>query len=275
MKSRASIHSHPVHPMLVTLPIGLWTTSLAFDVMSAASGDRRLRQTANDMVVAGIAGAVAAAVPGAIDYFAVIPPGSSAKKRGATHGLLNVSLTALYSINYLLRTHSPERWGRWLGTPLSLLGVGALMYSGWLGGTLVYRNQIGVDHRGPNATKWQESGEIEARAGVFIEVATLAEFEEPGQMKLVHLNGHRIVVARVPGTDEERLVAFADGCTHRGGPLSDGVLACDVVTCPWHGSQFDVETGAVVSGPAKVGIRVYPVEIEGESVRVGAPEPEG
>src|SRR5436309_2790385 len=121
--------------------------------------------------------------------------------------------------------------------------------------TLVYRNQIGIDHRGPNATKWQESGPIEGTPSQPVAVARMEEFEKPGQMKLVHLNGHRIVVAR----EGDRIVAFQDHCTHRGGPLADGVLACNTVTCPWHGSQFNVETGEVVSGPAEERIQVYPV----------------
>src|SRR5437763_269133 len=126
MKSRANFKDHPIHPMLVSLPIGLWTASLAYDLAAAARTEPRLRQSANDMLLAGLVGAVAAAVPGAVDYFAVIPPESSAKSRGATHGLLNVGLTALYGVNSLLRARSPERWGRWLGTPLSLIGFGGL-----------------------------------------------------------------------------------------------------------------------------------------------------
>jgi nitrite reductase/ring-hydroxylating ferredoxin subunit/uncharacterized membrane protein len=269
VKSRAHFKSHPIHPMLVTMPIGLWTGSLAYDLTASARGSDRLRDSANDMMLAGLIGAVTAAIPGAIDYFAVIPPDSSAKKRGATHGLINVSLAALYGLNWLLRTRSPERWGRWLGTPLSAIGFGTLMYSGWLGGTLVYRNQIGVDHRGPNATKWRESGAIEGPPGEPVAVARMEEFEKPGQMKLLHLNGHRIVLAR----HEDRILAFQDHCTHRGGPLSDGTLACNLITCPWHGSQFDLETGQVVSGPAEEKIQVYPVRVDGDIVQVIAPEP--
>src|SRR5689334_1439122 len=106
MRSRASIKSHPIHPMLVSLPIGLWTGSLAYDLAAAARGDdperTRLRHSADDMMLAGLVGALAAAVPGAIDYLAVIPPESSAKKRGATHGLIKLSLAALYGINWLV-----------------------------------------------------------------------------------------------------------------------------------------------------------------------------
>src|SRR5437764_2647509 len=136
MKSRASLKSHPIHPMLVSLPIGLWTGSLAYDVLSASADDdadsARLRRSADDMMLAGFVGALSAAVPGAIDYFAVVPPDSSAKKRGATHGLLNVGLAALYGLNWLLRSRSPGGWGRRLGTPLSALGFAGLLYSGSL-----------------------------------------------------------------------------------------------------------------------------------------------
>lgn len=273
MKSRAHFKSHPIHPMLVSLPIGLWSGSLAYDLLAAGKRDRagreRFRDSADDMMLAGLVGALAAAVPGIIDYLAVIPPDSSAKDRGRKHGMLNAGLTVLYGVNYLLRTRSPERWGKRLGTPLSMLGFGGLMISGWLGGTLVYRNQIGVDHRGPNATKWRESGPLTGEPGEAVEVATLEEFEKPGQMKLVHLNGHRIVVAR----EGDSLLAFSDHCPHKGGPLSDGVLACGAITCPWHGSQFNIETGEVISGPAEAQIQVYPVRMEGESVRLIAPAP--
>jgi nitrite reductase/ring-hydroxylating ferredoxin subunit len=55
-------------------------------------------------------------------------------------------------------------------------------------------------------------------------------------------------------------VAFADRCTHKGGPLSDGTLACGIVQCPWHGSQFNVNSGAVEQGPAEQPIETYDVD---------------
>jgi nitrite reductase/ring-hydroxylating ferredoxin subunit len=74
-------------------------------------------------------------------------------------------------------------------------------------------------------------------------------------MALLHLGDRRVVLART----EEGLVAFDDRCTHRGGPLSDGTLACGTVQCPWHGSQFDVRTGRAVHGPAEASIAVHRV----------------
>ena len=75
-------------------------------------------------------------------------------------------------------------------------------------------------------------------------------------MKLVHAGDERIAVGRT----EDGYAAFQDRCTHKGGPLSDGVLICGTVQCPWHGSQFDVHTGEVKCGPAEQKIATYPIE---------------
>jgi nitrite reductase/ring-hydroxylating ferredoxin subunit len=75
-------------------------------------------------------------------------------------------------------------------------------------------------------------------------------------MKLFRIGSRRVVLART----EDGYVAFDDRCTHRGGPLSDGTLACGTVQCPWHGSQFDVRTGAVKHGPARESVKTYAIE---------------
>jgi len=74
-------------------------------------------------------------------------------------------------------------------------------------------------------------------------------------MKLIHVNDKRIVIART----EKGYVAFDDHCTHKGGSLAGGAMICETVQCPWHGSQFDVNTGAVKAGPAKEKINTYNV----------------
>jgi nitrite reductase/ring-hydroxylating ferredoxin subunit len=99
-------------------------------------------------------------------------------------------------------------------------------------------------------------------------VVALADELKEGQMKLLIFPDRRVVLGRT----SEGYVAFDDRCTHRGGPLSDGVLACDTVACPWHGSQFDVNKGKVKAGPAEAAIATYPVkEVEGE-VRLTLPK---
>jgi nitrite reductase/ring-hydroxylating ferredoxin subunit len=135
-----------------------------------------------------------------------------------------------------------------------------------MGGTLSFRNQIGVDHRYAGAGKWSEA-EISARPGEPVAVARSDELEVD-QMKLLRLEGgRRLVLART----ETGYVAFDDHCTHKGGSLAGGLMACGTVICPWHGSQFDVNTGAARAGPAEQGIRTYPVEQSDGEVRLVLP----
>lgn len=207
---------------------------------------------------AGIISAVAAAVPGLLDYLYVIPPQSSAKKRGAKHGLINTAVVILFSVSWILR---PETTTSFLIVAIDTGGFVLLTVAGWLGGTLVYRNQIGVDHRYAYAGKWKE--EYFQESGSPIAVADDGELKT-NQMKLLHIGKKRIVLART----ENGFAAFDDRCSHRGGGLSDGSITCGVVQCPWHGSQFDVSSGEVKAGPAKERIKVYAVRVENGKVFV-------
>lgn len=198
----------------------------------------------------GLLFAGVAAVPGILDYFGIVPPESSAKKRATKHALLMISMLFVFTVALLLRRNSQISF--YLVFAIDLAGVILLCIAGWHGGTLVYRNQIGVDHRYAGAGKWKEEtinseGRIELR-----------NIEKLGvnQMKLLHINNKRIVVGRT----ESEIVAFDDFCTHRGGSLADGTLICGTVQCPWHGSQFNVRTGAVNAGPAKERIGTYRIE---------------
>jgi nitrite reductase/ring-hydroxylating ferredoxin subunit len=141
---------------------------------------------------------------------------------------------------------------------LEFIGVAIMSVAGWLGGTLVYRNQIGVDHRYADAGKWQEKTLPPAAGGEAVDVGA-ADDLEVNQMALLHVGDRRVVLART----EDGVVAFDDRCTHRGGPLSDGTLACGTVQCPWHGSQFDVRTGQPVHGPAEAPVQVHEVSERG------------
>ena len=85
---------------------------------------------------------------------------------------------------------------------LEVAGAAVLSSGAWMGGTLVYRNQIGVDHRYARAGKWREAT-ISVPAGDFVTVADAEELK-PGQMKLLHLNGRRWVVARTGDGECER-----------------------------------------------------------------------
>lgn len=80
----------------------------------------------------------------------------------------------------------------------------------------------------------------------------------------VSANGVPLAIFKV----NDKFFAVANACPHAGGPLCEGQLADGVVTCPWHGSKFNVATGAVVNGPATMPVATYPVEVRGEDIFV-------
>jgi nitrite reductase/ring-hydroxylating ferredoxin subunit/uncharacterized membrane protein len=242
--------------MLVAFPIGLWVTALIFDLIGVAQGNAGLWAAGFYCVIAGCIAAVLAAMPGAVDWFTVVPPRSSAKRRGLVHGSLN-SIALLLFIYIAYRLGSPISRPDGLTVSLMVAGVVLLGISGWLGGTLVYRNQIGVDHRYAGAGKLKER----SLSGWDRPICNQSELAD-GQMLLARVGTERIVVGRC----SEGLFAFNDHCTHRGGPLSDGVLVDCTVQCPWHGSQFDIRTGRVVAGPAEQKIQVHELEIRNGEV---------
>jgi nitrite reductase/ring-hydroxylating ferredoxin subunit/uncharacterized membrane protein len=251
MQSQASIKGHPIHPMLIVYPFAFLTGAFGFAAAGAATRNRELEHVADYLVPAGLATGLLAAVPGVIDYFGSVPPQSSGRERATKHALLNVTGLVLFAASALLRRRDEET----TAGPLVLKGLGTAVMSmaGYLGGTLVYRNQIGVDHRYANAGKWQEDSRTDPSSTALTSAAAGLGLN---QMKLVHAGGNRVAVART----EDGYAAFQDRCTHKGGPLSDGVLICGTVQCPWHGSQFDVHSGEVKCGPAQEPIETYPVE---------------
>lgn len=258
MRSKAAIRSHPIHPMLVAFPIGLFITSLIFDVLGTQRGIPALWSAGFYCVIAGLCFSVAAAVPGVIDLFAVVPPNSSGRNRGYKHALLNLAMIAVFIAGAAHRGDAATQPDG-MSLVLSAVGVGLLIAAGWLGATLVYRNQIGVDHlfanAGVNRTVVVERWDAP--------VCAESDLKE-GQLLLAEIAGARIAVGRCG----EGFAAFSDRCTHKGGPLSDGALVGCTVQCPWHGSQFNVHTGRVVNGPAEERIEAYDVEISDGKVFV-------
>ncbi len=100
----------------------------------------------------------------------------------------------------------------------------------------------------------------------FVKVASASEIP-PGEMTIVELDGQEIAIANVGG----EFYAFQNECTHRGGPLGEGLLMGDVVECPFHAGQFNVRTGEVVSAPPSEPISTYAVQVEGDDVKVEKP----
>ncbi|PYR87807.1 MAG: hypothetical protein DMF84_30625 [Acidobacteria bacterium] len=263
MKSFVHVKGHPVHPALIPFPFAFLPGALLFDVGSLWLARPLWAITGYHLLQLGILAGLAAAVPGALDFFRRVPPNSSGRNRALRHGVLNVAAIAMFVIVCALRRNG-------FVTPttlaLELLGVLTLFYSGSLGGVLVTRNLISVDHRHANAGKWREE-RFSGPPGQPLVVGHADDLKED-QMKLLIVNGQRIVLARL----KRGFAAFDDGCTHRGGSLADGVCIAGCVQCLWHGSQFDCTTGEVRNGPAKKKLRVYEVkQYQGDVLLVSPP----
>jgi nitrite reductase/ring-hydroxylating ferredoxin subunit/uncharacterized membrane protein len=252
MRSTAHLHGHPIHPMLIPFPFAYLFGTACINLWARATDRRDWIQTARHMRLLGIGSALVAAVPGLVDYLTAVPPKSSAKNRATKHMLSNVSALGMFAAAGLAsRRPRPPAWT----VAAEVAGAGLLVAGGWMGGTLVFRNQIAVDHRYADAGKWEPlTLPPPADAAELVDLGADDQLDV-NQMKLLRIGDRRYALART----ERGYVAFDDRCTHKGGPLSDGTLACGTVQCPWHGSQFDVHTGSVQSGPAKESIRSYEV----------------
>jgi uncharacterized membrane protein/nitrite reductase/ring-hydroxylating ferredoxin subunit len=265
MRSKAHIKHHAIHPMLVSFPIGFLCGAVGADVLGRVLHRSGWAVAASYLAIAGILSGLAAAVPGIIDYFYAVPPQSSARKRATYHMLVNVSSLLLFAIAVTAKGRSPAPAG--IGViALEIIGAALLTVGGWLGGTLVQRNFISVEHRYANAGKWSEQSvsRADATSETGVRVATSDELKVD-QLKLIRLDdGTRIALART----QQGYCAFQDRCTHRGGSLADGVLICGTVQCLWHGSQFDTQTGQIRAGPAKEPIKLHQVREQSGEVRL-------
>jgi uncharacterized membrane protein len=134
MTTRVTIAGHPVHAMLVTIPIGLWIFTLTSDVVFAATGDSRWEATAFFTLAGGIAGALLAAVPGLFDLLGLHEPHE--RRVGIIHMSVNLAIVALQIVNFALRASLEA--ATTLTFVLSAVAVAGLLVSGWLGGQLVH-----------------------------------------------------------------------------------------------------------------------------------------
>ena len=137
----ARVAGHPVHPMIVPFPIGLWVFSLVADVVYRAGwGGPTWSVVAYYTLVGGLIGALVAAIPGLVDYLTLRD--DRARRIATIHLVLNLAIVALYVVNLVLRTTRPDATATlWL----SVVGVGLLAVSGWFGGELVYVLGVAVE----------------------------------------------------------------------------------------------------------------------------------
>jgi uncharacterized membrane protein len=159
MSTRVTIAGHPIHPMLVTLPIGLWIFSLVCDFVFISTGDSRWATTANFSLGGGIIGALIAALPGLIDLLGLHE--ARARRIGTYHLVLNLAIVAAQALSFWLRAQEGPAGA--LPRGISFVAVIGLVISGWLGGHLVHVLGVTQPQGGTEAAAREKADE---RAGV-------------------------------------------------------------------------------------------------------------
>jgi nitrite reductase/ring-hydroxylating ferredoxin subunit/uncharacterized membrane protein len=240
---------HPLHPVITDVPVGAWTLTELLDLISAARGDDPGLDAASDIsLAAGIVAALGAAVTGITDWSDV---GGSQRRMGLAHGLINVVGLTLNLGSLALRSTGNPR-NRGASRVLSAAGYLVSATAAYVGGELVYGLGQAV-----NRDAWVDGPEK------YTDVASVDELPD-GEMVKVELDGRPIVLLK----HEDGTHAFEGTCPHFGCGLWDGKLEGHILTCPCHGSQFDVTDGTLVHGPATAPVPSYEVRVRKGRVEV-------
>ena len=237
---------HPLHPLLTDVPIGAWTSSLVLDLF----GGQQTRRAAEMMVGVGLVGAVPTAAAGLTDFSDTF---GVERRVGTVHATFNTIALALYAASWLAR----RRGRHSAGVKLGLGGALAVAGGGFLGGHLAYGKGLGVDRTAfdQELSEWTP----------VLDIARLAE----GQPTMAEVGSIPLLLVRRDG----RVLALANTCTHRGGPLHEGQLEGETVICPWHRSAFRMEDGEIVRGPATARQPSYETRVMDGTVEVRLQEP--
>ena len=234
---------HPLHPAITDVPIGAWLLAVIFDIIWLIAPDANAwaARGAEAAVLIGILGALAAAVTGLTDWSDTY---GAERTVGLYHAGLNTLALVLYVVSFILRLTVPS--GESLAAAiLGFIAVIAVLVAAYLGGDMVFGKATGVNH-----TAWPEGSHE------FTPAIPVAEMPE-NSLKRVVVAGVPVVLVKLG----DSYAALAATCTHAGGPLDEGELQGTRVQCPWHGSRFDLRTGAAVTGPASMGQPRYDVRV--------------
>ena len=243
----------PLHPALTDVPVGAWTTALLLDSGSVLSGDKGLGAAADRALAVGTIAAVPAVVTGLNDSRDLI---GQSRRIALVHALVNVLGLSLSTASLAYR----RKGRRGLARGLSGLGYLTSSTAAHLGGELSFALGIRVNH-----TVGQSVPES------FVPVLDAAELQGD-ELRQVEVDGVPVLLAR---TRAGEVCALASTCTHHGGPLAEGSREGDTVTCPWHGSRFDLRTGAVVRGPAVFVQPRLEARVRDNRIEVGFPAAAG
>ena len=237
---------HPLHVVLTDVPIGSWTAAAVLDALEEMTGSRAIGRGADAVIAVGLVGAAGTAITGLADWSKI--GGGQPRRIGLAHALLNATATACYVTSLCLRSTHSRRAGR----RFALLGLIVSSVSAYLGGHLVFKEKIGIDHTADYSPPED-----------FVAVLAEAELLE-NQLRRVNANGMPVLLVR----RGDHIYAIAETCAHLGGPLSEGKLEDATVRCPWHGSRFSLEDGRVLEGPSVHAQPVLEVRVRDGQIEV-------
>ena len=222
---------HSLHAVLVDVVIGAATAALLLDVLRVIFAVEGLEIAATWIVGLATVSALGAIVSGLTDYKDTAPDSSERDVTGL-HGLINIVATVVFAVSLFMRLGDGHDAGFWA----LLVGYLIVSVGGYIGGHVVFKYGYMVNHNAFNRGK---------RAKDFTPVMALAELPEEKPTKVTFGTTGVMLVRR-----GEVVHALKDTCSHAGGPLSEGELKGDTITCPWHFSTFRITDGSVVHGPA-------------------------
>ena len=230
---------HALHPVLTDIPIGAWSCTMVLDLVSSNTDSDGIARGADITMALGIVGATMAAVTGVTDWSDLE---GTDRRVGLMHGLLNsgILLTNIGSLVFRLTGR------RRAGVTLSTIGYLASLFSAYLGGELSFAKGIGVNH-----DAWEGGSDD------YVAVMKMEDLKD-GKLTRVDAAGIPAVLFKQGST----IYAIGAVCTHLGGPLDEGTCENGEVTCPWHGSRFRMNDGAVVNGPAVYAQPTFAVRVQ-------------
>ncbi len=232
---------HPLHPFLTDVTLGALTTSFALDVLGEDDG-------ADMALKLGVLTSGATALSGAAQWYDATND-DEPRRLGTVHAELNTIALGLYVASWMLR----DRDHRAAGIATAWMGHALSHASGYIGGHLAYVLGIGVDRS-------ITVGHLDDWTNTGIEASALGH----GEAKRVELDDVPVMLLK----DHTAIYAASPVCTHLEGPLDEGPVDGSCVTCPWHGSVFDMTNGKVVHGPATAPIPVFETRVVSGRIEV-------
>ncbi|MDT7544910.1 MAG: hypothetical protein QOE99_1020 [Actinomycetota bacterium] len=233
---------HPLHAALVQVPIGAFASAAILDLVGGDdAGD-----AADLLALTGVMASLPAAVTGATDWSVSNP---SEQRTGLVHALVNTAGLGFWVASLLARHRGDRSRGKLLGA----VGLAAIGAGGSIGGHLSFRRSLGANSNAEIAdtgpADWTDAGSAEV---------------PEGKPVLRQAGGTPVLLFR----SGARIDALVDRCSHQSGPLHEGTIEDGCVTCPWHGSTFRLEDGAVVHGPSTHPQPSLAVRISGDRLQV-------